>query len=143
MVNVSVKDVAQAVRKATVFSASYGFGGAYKKGAIFSKHMVQLAIALKSIHIELGSSTSLGVPTPPLEAIELNDALNSEDAPEWHKAIIAELESLKKIGTLDIRWGSPPAGKKLISNRWVLRKKFNREMNIARCKARLVIRGYK
>ena len=78
--------------------------------------MVQSAIALKSVHIELDSSTSLGVPTPPLEAIELNDALNSKDAPEWHKAIIAELESLKKTGTLDIRWGSPPTGKKLIFN---------------------------
>ena len=102
VVNVSVKDIAQAVSKATVSSALYRFGGAYKKGAIFSKHIVQLAIALKSIYIELGSSTSLGVLTSPLEAIELNNALNLENAPKWHKAIIAKLESLKKIGTLNI-----------------------------------------
>jgi Reverse transcriptase (RNA-dependent DNA polymerase) len=45
------------------------------------------------------------------------------------------------MNTFTIMWGRVPNGKKLISSRWVLRKKFNSQMRLARKKARLVICG--
>ena len=53
-------------------------GGAV--GLVFSKSVVQLVSAMKAVHLEPKTSTSLGAPTAPFEAIELRDALK-EDAP--------------------------------------------------------------
>jgi hypothetical protein len=68
---------------------------------VFYKSVVQLAYALKAVHLELETSTSLGAPTAPFEAIELRDALK-EDAPSWRKAILAEAKSLQQMNTFTI-----------------------------------------
>ena len=49
-------------------------------GQVFSKLMVQLVSAMKAIHLEPKTSTSLGAPIVSFEAIKLRDALK-EDAP--------------------------------------------------------------
>ena len=46
------------------------------------------------------------------------------------------------MNTFTIMWGVVPNRKKLISSRWVLKKKFNSRMHLVRKKARLVIRGF-
>jgi hypothetical protein len=46
---------------------------------VFSKSVVQLVYAMKAVHLEPKTSTSLGAPTTLFEAIELRDALK-EDA---------------------------------------------------------------
>jgi hypothetical protein len=95
---------------------------------------------MKAVHLEPETSTSLGAPTAPFEAIELRDALK-EDAPGWREAILAEARSLQQMNTFTIMRGVVPNGKKLISCRWVLKKKFNSQMHLIRKKARMVIRG--
>jgi hypothetical protein len=95
---------------------------------------------MKAVHLEPETSTSLGAPTAPFEAIELRDALK-EDAPGWREAILAEARSLQQMNTFTIMRGEVPNGKKLISCRWVLKKKFNSQMHLIRKKARMVIRG--
>ena len=113
-------------------------GGAV--GQVFSKSVVQLVSAMKAVHLESETSTSLGAPTAPFEAIELRDALK-EDAPGWQEAILVEARSLQQMNTFTIMRGVVPNGKKLISCRWVLKKKFNSQMHLIRKKARMVIRG--
>ena len=49
-------------------------------GQVFSKSVVQLVSAMKAVHLESKTSTSLRAPIVPFEAIELRDALK-EDAP--------------------------------------------------------------
>ena len=60
---------------------------------VFSKSVVQLIYAMKAVHLEPKTSTSLGAPTALFEAIELRDALK-EDAPGWREAILAKARSL-------------------------------------------------
>jgi hypothetical protein len=47
---------------------------------VFSKSVVQLVSAMKAVHLEPKTLTSLGAPTALFEVIELRDALK-EDAP--------------------------------------------------------------
>jgi hypothetical protein len=56
---------------------------------------------MKAVHLEPKTSTSLGAPTAPFEAIELRDALK-EDAPSWRKAILAKAKSLQQMNTFTI-----------------------------------------
>ena len=96
---------------------------------------------MKAVHLEDEDTTSLGAPTAPFEAIELEEALK-EDAPKWLEAIYEEGNSLKKLNTFTIMRGKIPNGRKVITSRWVLRKKFKANGSIARRKARLVARGF-
>lgn len=128
-----------AITSTTRSSLSYGKGPTRN---VFSSSVVQAVIAMKAVHLDSDESTSIGVPTPPMEAVDLEDALKSGDALEWKKALLSELKSLQKMNTFKIMWGEPPSGRKLISTRWVLRRKFNSKMQLARRKARLVARGF-
>jgi hypothetical protein len=47
---------------------------------VFNNTVVQLVIAINAVHLEAGNTTSLGAPTAPFDAIELDQALR-EDAP--------------------------------------------------------------
>ena len=56
---------------------------------------------MKAVHLEPENSMSLRAPTVPFKVIELRDALK-EDAPGWHKAILAEAKSLQQMNTFTI-----------------------------------------
>ena len=112
--------------------------GRVPKKTVFSDSVVQLVRAMKAVHIE-GESSSIEAPAPPFEAVTVEDAIK-EDAPEWKKAIMAELQSLKETNTY--RVVEPPKGRKVISSRWVLRRKFDYLGHLVRRKARLVIKGF-
>jgi reverse transcriptase-like protein len=104
---------------------------------VFNDEVSRLVIAMKAVHLD---EETLGAPTAPFEAITLHDAME-EDAPAWIKAITAELRSLVDMNTFQVIKGV--AGKrKIITSRWVLRKKFRANGSIQRHKARLVIRGF-
>jgi hypothetical protein len=47
---------------------------------VFNDTVVQLIIAMNAVHLEAGNTTSLGAPTAPFDAIELDQALR-EDSP--------------------------------------------------------------
>lgn len=107
----------------------------------FSQTVKQLVKALNAVHLDEGKSSSLGVPSVPFEFLTVDEALK-EDAPNWMKAIVAELEALQKTGTYEIITGRPPSGRKIISSKWVLKKRFNTRGKLTRRKARIVIRGF-
>lgn len=69
-----------------------------------------------------------------------NDVSNFEDEAEWRKAIDSELNSLMKNET----WIVVPSPKnvKLISSRWIFKKKPDADGNLTVYKARLVAKGF-
>lgn len=115
--------------------------GRWPNMRVFNDTVVQLVTAMKAVHLG-DNSTSLGAPTAPFEAIELEAAMQ-EDAPGWRNAIHEELSSLLKMNTFTIMRGRVPQGRQLLPTRLVLRKKFNTRGDVIRLKARLCIRGDK
>ncbi|KAI0994026.1 hypothetical protein K3495_g14157 [Podosphaera aphanis] len=107
----------------------------------FNRFITANAVSAQTVHINEGDSSSIQVPTPPFESITVEQAMH-EDPELWKEAIKSELIPLKKTGTYTILSGSPPPGKKLISSKIVLRKKFKRDGTLSRRKARIVIRGF-
>jgi len=69
------------------------------------------------------------------EPTTLEDALVSEDAPEWSNASQSELESLKKNGTWVIE--RVPENRNIVGCRWLFKRKED-----GRFKVRLVAKGY-
>jgi len=69
------------------------------------------------------------------EPTTLEDALVSEDAPEWRNAWKSELESLKKNGTWVIQ--RVPENRNIVGCRWLFKRKED-----GRFKVRLVAKGY-
>jgi hypothetical protein len=81
---------------------------------VFSDVVVQLVRALKAVHITREDSTSLGAPAVPFEAVT-EEETTKEDAPEWRKAKLSELQSLKNTNTYAIV--NCPKGRKIIRSR--------------------------
>ena len=68
------------------------------------------------------------------------EAINSNKATEWEKAMKKEYDSLLKNDMWDIV--SRPESKKVVDSRWVFKTKKDEYGNIAKYKARLVARGF-
>jgi hypothetical protein len=109
---------------------------------VYNDTIVQSITAFKALHLEDDDTVSLGAPTAPFEAIEL-DAAMREDAPGWRKSIHEELQALLDMNTFDIRRGRIPQGRQVLPCRLVLKKKFNTRGEIIRLKSRLCVRGDK
>lgn len=107
---------------------------------VFSHAVVQSMTVYNAVHLEAEECSSLGVPAAPFEAITIAEAMQ-EDAPGCKAAISAELKALVDMNTFKVMRGDK-LKIKVISSRWVLRKKFRANGSIARKKARLVIRGF-
>jgi hypothetical protein len=76
----------------------------------------------------------------PDEPNTIQEALNSIDAQKWKEAMDDEYSSLIKNNTwvlVDL-----PPGRSTVTNKWVLKKKYNAQGLITRYKARLVARGF-
>ena len=72
------------------------------------------------------------------EPRSLAEAQRSPEWPEWEYAIKAELKQLHEKGTWKLV--SKPADAIPISNRWVFAKKYNKNGDLLKYKARLVLR---
>jgi hypothetical protein len=70
----------------------------------------------------------------------LKEAMRSPDWPEWEKAVNAELMTLEQMGTWEL--ADAPENRKPITNKWVFVKKYNKEGDLQKYKARLVARGF-
>ena len=80
------------------------------------------------------------VPGAPLPVPEsLNQAQKSELWPHWHRAMQDEYNSLKQMNVFQMV--ELPAGERALSSKWVYTFKHN-DVEITKCKARLVARGY-
>lgn len=69
----------------------------------------------------------------------LDEALSSSHADQWREAMQEEYESLIKNGTWSLV--DLPPGKRALPCKWVFKSKTNEKGDIARFKARLVIKG--
>ena len=74
------------------------------------------------------------------EPKSLDAAKKSSEWPQWHKAVLEELETLKTMGTWELE--DLPEGREPIGNRWTFVKKRDENGDIARYKARLVAQGF-
>ena len=70
----------------------------------------------------------------------LKEAMRSPDWLEWEKAIKTELATLKQMGTWEL--ANAPKDRKPITNKWVFVKKYNKDGDLQKYKARLVARGF-
>ena len=69
----------------------------------------------------------------------LREARSFDDRSEWEKAIHVELDQLKKFGTWKLV--ECPSNTIPIPNKWVFLKKYNKEGELTKYKARLVVKG--
>ncbi|GBE80154.1 hypothetical protein SCP_0213570 [Sparassis crispa] len=70
----------------------------------------------------------------------LSDAKRSLKWPKWEQAVQTELNQLQGMETWELV--EPPKDRKPVGNKWVLVKKTNKEGEIIKYKARLVVKGY-
>jgi hypothetical protein len=70
----------------------------------------------------------------------LKEAIRLPDWPEWEKAVNAELTMLEQMGTWKL--ADVPENRKPITNKWVFVKKYNKEGDLQKYKARLIARGF-
>ncbi|MCO5600644.1 hypothetical protein L7F22_054759 [Adiantum nelumboides] len=75
-----------------------------------------------------------------IDEISLDEALSGPEASSWRQAMDSEYQSLMANGT----WQLVPAppNRKLVTCKWLLRKKFHADGSVSRYKARLVARGF-
>jgi Reverse transcriptase (RNA-dependent DNA polymerase) len=73
------------------------------------------------------------------ELTSLKEAKESPEWPEWEQAMKEQLDLLKEMGTWETVQKPPDAI--LIANKWVFVKKRNKQGDVVRYKARLVIKG--
>lgn len=74
------------------------------------------------------------------EPTTFEQATTCEDSHHWIKAMKEELAALEENKTWQLV--DLPAGQKLITNRWVFKRKLNTDGSIDRYKARLVVKGF-
>ena len=74
------------------------------------------------------------------EPSSYEEAMNSNKADQWRKAINEEMDSLMQNHTWDLV--DLPEGKNVVGSRWVFKEKRGADGNIDRYKARLVAQGY-
>ncbi len=72
--------------------------------------------------------------------LTIQEALSGSEATSWREAMDAEYQSLMENGTWYLV--PPPTDRKLVTCKWLLRKKFHADGTISRYKARLVARGF-
>ena len=67
-------------------------------------------------------------------------AIQSEEAAQWSKAMDSELSSHEENGTWTLV--QRPRGRRVLKNRWVFVVKYKPDGSVDRFKARLVIKGF-
>ncbi len=83
------------------------------------------------------------IPTDPLEPSSYKQALKSREAKDWLEAIYSELNQLLKAGTFEfLPIDRLPKNRKLLTSRFVFRRKKDQKNKVVKHKARLVVRGF-
>jgi len=70
----------------------------------------------------------------------LKEVMKSPDWPEWEKAVQTELNTLKQMDTWKLV--NAPKDRQPIMNKWVFMRKYDKDGNLQKYKARLVTRGF-
>jgi len=74
------------------------------------------------------------------DPMSVKEAINSSEGELWKQAMEEEVESLQKNDTWDLI--KLPKGRKLVSSKWVFKKKMEATGEVEKYKARLVVKGY-
>ena len=74
------------------------------------------------------------------EPISVEEAMQMADSEKWKEAIKDELESLDKHDTWELVY--VPDRQKILSSRFVFKRKMNKDGTVERYKARLVVKGF-
>ena len=69
-----------------------------------------------------------------------DEAMTSPEANNWQEAMQSEYDSLSENNTWDIT--DLPEGKRIIGGKWVFNKKFDKDNDLTKYKARYVARGF-
>ena len=69
-----------------------------------------------------------------------DEAMTSPEANNWQEAMQSEYDSLSDNNTWDIT--DLPEGKRIIGGKWVFNKKFDKDNDLTKYKARYVARGF-
>jgi len=88
---------------------------------------------LKELHYAYKATTE-GTPT------SYTEAMSSPEAKLWQEAMDVEINALKENHTYDIIASN--LADKVLKNRWVFKRKLNKDGSVARYKARLVAKGF-
>ncbi|MCO5558472.1 hypothetical protein L7F22_012056 [Adiantum nelumboides] len=75
-----------------------------------------------------------------IDEISLDEALSGPEASSWRQAMDSKYHSLMANGTWQLV--SAPPNRKLVTCKWLLRKKFHVDGSVSRYKARLVAQGF-
>jgi len=74
------------------------------------------------------------------DPLTVKEALSSDNAQAWKKAMQSEYDSLTAANTWDLV--DLPPGRSIVSCKWVFRTKYDAQGNVEKYKARLVARGF-
>ena len=74
------------------------------------------------------------------DPVTAKEALSSQDAAKWRKAMEIELQPLHKNQVWEL--SELPPGRTAIGSKWVFKRKHDTDGNVKRYKARLVAQGY-
>ena len=75
-----------------------------------------------------------------MDPVTVSDAMNRDDGNLWKRAMKDEMDSLRKNETWSLQ--KLPAGRDVVSCRWLFKSKTNPDGTLSRRKARLVARGF-
>ena len=73
-------------------------------------------------------------------SLSAEEAIHGPDNVKWKEAMQLEIDALLKNDTWELI--TPPENRNIISNKWVLTKKFDSQGALLRHKARLVAQGF-
>ena len=115
---------------------------AQKKLGVKRKQLIQREIerrdrAARPVAVALTAATAA-----PVDPLTYAEAMRSEHASEWTKAIAAEQASLKSKGVYEVV-DSLPRGKRALDCKIVFKTKTDANGKNAKFKARIVVKGYK
>lgn len=83
---------------------------------------------------------ALALNSEQVDEISVDEALSGPEASKWEEAMNSEYQSLMDNKTWQLV--PAPADRKLVTCKWLLRKKFHSDGSVSRYKARLVARGF-
>ncbi|MCO5603933.1 hypothetical protein L7F22_058089 [Adiantum nelumboides] len=101
------------------------------------------AFVLQVLHASMNAPFDPGALNSSAEIVDgitVTEAFAGSEADLWQHAMDSEYQSLIDNGTWELV--SPPPNRKIVTCKWLLRKKLHADGSVSRYKARLVARGF-
>ncbi|MCO5577054.1 hypothetical protein L7F22_030876 [Adiantum nelumboides] len=99
-----------------------------------------LQVLIATCNASLDDAGALPLNSEMVDEISVDEALSGLEASQWKEAMDSEYQSPIDNNTWQLV--PAPANRKLVTCKWLLRKKFHSDGSVSRYKARLVARGF-